>query len=110
MKETAERRRLRRLACMLTVHYRVAERWHPGAVLDLSPTGCRLRIGEDLKNRAPVQLRFEAPLRDGSRAASLDVAAVVMWCRQDGLSRRAGMRFTDSPVGLDEILAAIGEA
>lgn len=107
MKETAERRRLRRLACMLTVHYRVGERWHPAAVLDLSKHGCRLRVGEDLENGREVQLRFEAPLRDGARAVSLEVAAVVMWCRQDGLSRRTGMRFSASPVGLDEILGAI---
>ena len=110
MKETAERRRLRRLACMLSVHYRARDRWHPAAVLDLSEHGCRLRIGEDLDNGLVVQLRFEAPLRDGARAVSLEVAAVVMWCRQDGLSRRAGMHFSASPVELDQILAAIAGA
>ncbi len=108
MKETAERRRLRRVACMLTAHYRAGQHWNPCAVLDLSEHGCRLRVGEHLDDRARVQLRFETLLHDGARAVSLEVDAVVMWCCQDGLSRQAGTHFTASPVGLHQILGAIG--
>jgi hypothetical protein len=107
MKETAERRRLRRLACTLTAHYKAGQHWHPCTVLDLSEHGCRIRIDDHLDDRVRVQLRFETLLNDGARAEPLEVEAVVMWCCQDGLSRQAGTHFTASPVELHAILGAI---
>lgn len=108
MTEIVNRRRTTRLACMLAVRYRAAAAtWHQAAVMDLTESGCRLRLGEVLPGGTSVALRFDAPIRDGATSPSLDVQATVMWCRREGLSLQAGMAFASPPPGLDEILGAI---
>jgi hypothetical protein len=101
---TANRRRLGRSACILTVTYRASGAWHPATAMDLSTSGCRLRLGQDLPQGSAVTVRFDVPLRDGASVPSLDVPATVMWCRQEGLTRHAGIHFASAPSALQELL------
>jgi hypothetical protein len=96
-----------RLACLLTVRYRVGKAWHPATVLDLSGTGCRLRVGEDLGRSGALDVLFERPIRDRSPAASLETAGSVIWTRREGLSYQVGIQFPREPDGLVEILREI---
>jgi hypothetical protein len=105
----SNRRLSARLACQLTVHYRLDKPWHPATALNLSSLGCRLRLGEDLPRGATVELSFEAPLRDGAKALSLEIAGKVIWSRHEGLSHQAGIQFSGEPPDeLDEVLNALG--
>jgi hypothetical protein len=104
MKRTQNRRLAARLACALIVQYRTGRDWHPAAALDLTELGCRIRIGEDIASRAPVVVRFEAPLRDGATSTSIEADGSVMWCRLEGLSWQAGIRFAERNQGVREIL------
>ncbi len=108
MRDTGQnRRRQARLACMLGVQYKLDGAWHAAGVIDLTETGCRLRVGEDLPPGAPVRLRFDAPIRDGARSATIEAEARVMWCRRQGLSSQAGLSFVSAPEGVREILAEL---
>jgi len=102
------RRLTARKACRLTVHYWSQDAWHPATAMDLSPNGCRLRLGEDLLRGSGVNVQFEAPLRDGAMALSVEVPGRVMWSRLEGLSYQVGIHFVKPPAGLDNILSAIG--
>jgi hypothetical protein len=105
---TSNRRVTARLACQLTVRYRLDRQWHPATAMNLSSHGCRLRLGEDLPRGSEVDLAFEAPLKDGARALFLEMKGTVIWCRHEGLSYQAGMQFAkESPEQLREILAAL---
>ena len=75
---TSNRRVTARLACQLTVRYRLDKQWHPATAMNLSPHGCRLRLGEDLERGAAVTLAFEAPLRDGAKALFLEMKGTVI--------------------------------
>src|SRR5260221_11086084 len=77
--------------------------------MDISPHGCRLRVGEDLGTGAKVTVLFEAPLRDGAQAAAMEVPGSVQWSRLEGLSHQAGVPFAACPDGLTDILAALQE-
>lgn len=83
--------------------------WRPASVLDLTDVGCRLQIAEDLAGGMPVELRFDALLRDGAKSASIDTRAAVMWCRpHGGFAYEVGLQFFAAPPpGLNEILNAI---
>jgi PilZ domain len=109
--ETATGRSNRRLtarkACLLTVRYRYKNDWHPTTAMDLSPHGCRLRVGEDLPRGQEVTVAFEAPLKDGARAAAVEVNGLVMWSRLEGLSYQAGLHFEAAPDDLLEVLGAL---
>jgi len=102
------RRLTARKACRLTVHYRSHDDWHPATAMDLSPNGCRLRLGEDLPRGSGVNVQFEAPLQDGAIALSVEVPGRVMWSRLEGLSYQVGIHFVNRPGALDDILGAIG--
>jgi hypothetical protein len=102
------RRLTARKACRLTVHYRAESDWHPATAMDISPNGCRLRLGEDLRRGSGVNVQFEAPLRDGAVALSVEVPGKVMWSRLEGLSYQVGIHFLSAPGGLDDILSALG--
>lgn len=104
----SNRRVTSRRACLLTVRYRAESDWRPATAMDLSPHGCRLRVGEDLSKRKTVTVLFEAPLRDGARAAAVEVPGSVTWCRIEGLSFQAGVHFAGCPDGLLELLAVLG--
>jgi len=109
--ETATGRSNRRLtarkACLLTVRYRFKGDCHPTTAMDLSPHGCRLRVGEDLPRGEAVTVAFEAPLKDGARSAAVEVAGLVMWSRLEGLSYQAGLHFEAAPHDLLEVLGAL---
>lgn len=101
------RRITARRACLLTVRYRANGEWRPATAMDLSPYGCRLRVGEDIPRGAVVAVLFETPIRDGSRSTSVEVAGRAMWARLEGLSFQVGLHFEGSPSGLAEILAEL---
>jgi hypothetical protein len=109
----ASRRTNRRLtarrACHLIVRYRTGKEWHPATALDLSRNGCRIRCGEELVRGGPVRLAFEAPLRDGAQALSVEAPGTVIWTRLEGLSYQAGVHFADDDSAeLQDILNAVG--
>ncbi len=101
------RRITARKACLLTVRYRVSDGWRPATAMDLSPYGCRLRVGEDITRGATVAVVFEAPIQDGSKTASVEVPGTAIWARLEGLSFQVGVHFEDSPMGLLEILSVL---
>lgn len=103
----SNRRITARQACLLVVRYRAASEWRPATAMDLSPHGCRLRVGEDLTTRKIVKVLFEAPLRDGAQTSAVEIPGIVMWSRLEGLSYQAGLHFEASPDGLLEILGAL---
>lgn len=112
MSETAvtnrsNRRITARRACLLTVRYRTNGQWRPATAMDLSPYGCRLRVGEDVARGAQVAVLFEVPLRDGAKSASVEVPGRAIWGRLEGLSHQVGVHFEDPPEALLEILAAL---
>jgi hypothetical protein len=97
-----------RRACLLTVRYKSGKAWHPATVLNLSQSGCRLRLGEYLTGGSKVSVLFETPLRDGATALAAEVPGLVMWCHVEGLSHQAGIHFDDPPGALQDLLNAIG--
>lgn len=103
----SNRRLTARTACRLTVRYRSRGEWRPATALDLSRSGCRLRLGEDLARGSGVKVLFEAPLRDGAQALSVEVPGTVVWCRLEGLSHQTGILFGDAPDALNDILNSI---
>jgi hypothetical protein len=112
MAETAtasrtNRRITARKACLLTVRYRANGDWRPATAMDLSPYGCRLRVGEDITRGARVAVVFEAPIQDGARAAAVEVPGTAIWGRLEGLSYQVGVHFEESPMGLLEILSVL---
>jgi hypothetical protein len=103
----SNRRITSRRACLLVVRYRAESEWRPATAMDISPHGCRLRVGEDLGKGKKVTVIFEAPLRDGAQAAGVEVPGSVQWSRLEGLSYQAGVHFGGSPEGLIEVLEAL---
>ena len=101
------RRITARKACLLTVRYRWGGEWRPATAMDLSPYGCRLRVGEDITRGAEVAVAFEIPIEDGARNASVEVPGRAIWARLEGLSYQIGVHFEDSPMGLLEILSVL---
>jgi hypothetical protein len=113
MNEPAARRRSNRrltarLACQLTVRYRLKKDWHPATAMDLSRNGSRLRVGEDLARGAAVTVLFERPATEATVPVSVEVPGGVIWSRLEGLSYQVGIQFTEPPDGLDDILNALG--
>jgi hypothetical protein len=104
----SNRRITSRRACLLVVRYRADSDWRPATAMDLSPHGCRLRVGEDLSKVKTLTVLFEAPLRDGAQATSVEVEGTLTWCRLEGLSFQAGLHFSSVPDGLLEILGVLG--
>lgn len=103
----SNRRLTARKACLLTVRYRFKGEWHPTTAMDLSPHGCRLRVGQDLPRGEEVDVAFEAPLKDGARTAAVEVTGRVMWSRLEGLSYQAGLHFDAVPDALLDVLGAL---
>ena len=102
------RRITARRACLLTVRYRANGEWRPATAMDLSPYGCRLRVGEDIDRGATIAVSFEAPIRDGAHAALVEVPGTAIWARLEGLSFQVGVHFEEPPAGLLEILSVLG--
>ena len=103
----ANRRLTARRACLLSVKYRTDGGWHPATVMNLSTSGCRLRLGEDLRLGATITVRFESPLGDGAKGLAAEVPGGVTWARIDGLSYAVGIHFKEPPPTLEDLLAAI---
>jgi hypothetical protein len=101
------RRITARKACLLTVRYRVNGDWRPATAMDLSPYGCRLRVGEDIARGAAVAVVFETPGFDGARSTSVEVPGRAIWGRLEGLSYQVGVHFEVSPDGLLEVLSVL---
>lgn len=101
------RRITARRACRLTVHYRANGDWRPATAMDLSPYGCRLRVGEDITRGLPVAVVFEAPAAHGVRLAAVEVPGTAIWARLEGLSFQVGVHFEAPPAGLLEILSIL---
>jgi hypothetical protein len=101
------RRITARKACLLTVRYRGAGDWRPATAMDLSPYGCRLRVGEDVERGSEVAVVFEAPVEEGARPTPVEVPGTAIWARLEGLSYQIGVHFEDPPMGLLEILGAL---
>jgi hypothetical protein len=101
------RRITARKACLLKVSYRVNGDWRPATAMDLSPYGCRLRVGEDIERGVAIAVAFETPIQDGARSASVEVPGTAIWARLEGLSFQVGVHFEDSPTGLLEVLAVL---
>ena len=97
-----DRRSAARRACLLGARYRAQAGWHPASLVDLSPRGCRLRVGEDLPRAAAVRVQLSAV---GDKAPDpVEVEGVVIWCRLEGLSYQAGIHFDDAPDDLMDLL------
>ena len=112
MSETANtsqsnRRITARKACLLTVRYKANGDWRPATAMDISPYGCRLRVGEDVPRGAAVAVVFETPVREGTEGAAVEIPGRAIWGRLEGLSFQVGVHFEDSPTGLLEVLSAI---
>ena len=101
------RRITARKACLLTVRYRANGEWRPATAMDLSPYGCRLRVGEDISRGALVSIVFEAPITDGARSTTVEVPGRAIWARLEGLSFQVGVHFDEPPRGLLEILSVL---
>ena len=98
----SNRRLTARHACRLTVKYKSGRDWHPATAMDVSPQGCRLRVGEDLPRGTEIALSF---LRHENLEAgpAVQVTGTIIWCRFEGLSHQAGIHFKSGDA-LAEIL------
>ena len=110
VESAAPRRTNRRLtarrACHLHSAYRQgAGSWHPATAMDVSPRGCRLRLGEELDRARSVQLRFTAPAGVDVTPRQVEVPGEVVWSRLEGLSFQAGLHFPTESAELAELLA-----
>lgn len=103
----SNRRITARRACLLTVRYKANGDWRPATAMDLSPYGCRLRVGEDVPRGAAVAVVFETPLRSDAKGAAVQVPGRAIWGRLEGLSYQLGVHFEDSPPALLEVLALL---
>ena len=103
----SNRRITARKACLLTVRYKANGEWRPATAMDISPYGCRLRVGVDVPRGLLVAVVFEAPPRDGEEAVTVEVPGRAIWARLEGLSFQVGVHFEDPPPGLPAVLAAL---
>ena len=103
----SNRRITARKACLLTVRYKANAGWRPATAMDLSPYGCRLRVGEDVARGSEVAVIFETPASQGAAGPAVEVPGRAIWGRLEGLSHQVGVHFEDSPKGLLDILAAL---
>ena len=109
MRKPSERRRAPRSFCLLVVRCRgAAEEWQPASALDITESGCRLRVGQQPAAGARLELRFEALLHDGAKSSTIEVPARVTWCRPlQGAAAEIGVEFLAAPTGLSQILGAL---
>jgi hypothetical protein len=103
----SNRRITARKACLLTVRYKANGDWRPATAMDISPYGCRLRVGEDVPRGAAVAVVFKTPTKDGAEGTAVEVPGRAIWGRLEGLSFQVGVHFEDSPAGLVEVLSAL---
>lgn len=102
----ANRRLTARRACHLQAAYRPADGlWHPATAMDVSPRGCRLRVGQELGRGVTVAVRFTAASRVDTRPRQVEVPGQVIWSRLEGLSFQAGLHFPTELAELAEMLA-----
>ena len=103
----SNRRLTARMVCQLTVRYRLKKDWHPATAMDLSPNGCRLRLGEDLPRDTHLTVQFEHAGRNGSPPVIAEVVGSTIWSRLEGLSFQVGIQFGTGPSDLDRVILAL---
>jgi hypothetical protein len=96
-----------RVTCRLTVSYQANGQWHPATGIDLSITGCRVRLGEDLGRGSSIKVRIEAP---DPQPLRVEVGGKVIWSRLEGLSYQAGIQFVTEEAILHQILHNLSPA
>lgn len=104
----ANRRTAARHICQLQAEYRADCEWRGATVMDFSPNGCRLRVGEVLLRATPVSVRLKQT-GVGARALSVEVDGTVIWSRVEGLSHQAGIQFLAAAPELAAILAELAQ-
>jgi hypothetical protein len=101
------RRLSARRACLLSVRYKTDGGWHPATVVNISSSGCRLRLGQDLRGGTAVAVQFDTPLRDGATALHADVLGSVSWSRSEGLSFQVGIHFQAPTPELQDLIESL---
>jgi hypothetical protein len=104
----ANRRLSARVACRLAVSYYGGDQWHPATGMDLSATGCRIRLGEDLPRASSLRVRID-PRTIGGEPLRAELSGVVVWTRLEGLSYQAGIQFTSDDEKLHRIMHLLSE-
>jgi hypothetical protein len=104
----ANRRLSARVACRLAVSYYAGDQWHPATGMDLSATGCRIRLGEDLPRGSNLRVRIDPRTIEGE-ALRAELGGVVVWTRLEGLSYQAGIQFTSDDEKLHRIMHLLSE-
>ena len=95
------RRITARKACLRTVRYRGAGEWRPATAMDLSPYGCRLRVGEDVERGSEVAVVFEVPVEEGARNAPVELVDQRVDRRARAERRDPGFRCAQRCVSLE---------
>jgi hypothetical protein len=104
---TTNLRRGARLTCHLQARYRVGREWHAATAVDAGPNGCRLRVGEALRQGAAITVVLGSHLAAHARG-DVEAAGTVIWTRLEGLSYQAGIHFAAEPEGIRDLLASLG--
>jgi hypothetical protein len=102
------RRLSARVACRLAMSYYAGGQWHPATGMDLSATGCRLRLGEDLPRASTLRVRIDPRAIEGESLRA-ELEGTVIWSRHEGLSYQAGIQFTSDDEKLHRIMHLLAE-
>ncbi len=102
-----DRRVATRHACQIQVDYRAAQEWRRATAMDVSPRGCRLRLGESLSHGGVVWVRFRPAASPDAAARTVSVEGRVVWTRLEGLSYQAGLHFAEDSAELAELIASL---
>jgi hypothetical protein len=102
------RRLSARVACRLTVSYFAGGQWHPATGMDLSATGCRMRLGEDLPRGSSLRVRID-PRTIAGETLRAEIEGAVIWSRLEGLSYQVGIQFTSDDPNLHRIMHLLSE-
>jgi PilZ domain len=97
-----------RVACRLAVSYLAGGQWHPATAMDLSNTGCRLRLGEDLPRGSSLRVRID-PRTIAGKPMRAELEGSVVWSRLEGLSYQVGIHFTSDDDMLHRIMELLSE-
>jgi hypothetical protein len=88
--------------------YYAGGQWHPATGMDLSATGCRLRLGEDLPRASSLRVRID-PRTIAGESLRAELEGAVIWSRLEGLSYQAGIQFTTDDEKLHRIMHLLAE-
>lgn len=94
------------MTCQLVVSYHAGGQWHPATGMDLSNTGCRVRLGQNLERGSALRVRIDQHV-PGAPDVRAEVEGVLVWSRLEGLSYQAGIQFTSDDENLHRLLASL---